>query len=117
MRTHQDEAARKGVKIVNCCGFDSIPSDLGAQMMVNHIREKLGRYLTPILVSPLTSCTLSRAKLLPTSEAWPAPVLKLSCTMHSSKHGLACVCSPLTADTWQSLKVSQTSCPAGRPSL
>ena len=45
MRAHQEEAARKGVKIVTCCGFDSIPSDLGAQMMVNHIKDKLGRCL------------------------------------------------------------------------
>jgi len=28
--------------IVHCCGFDSIPSDLGALLVVNHIREKYG---------------------------------------------------------------------------
>ena len=46
-RQYQDEAANNGVKIVNCCGFDSIPSDLGAQMLVNHIKEKFGRCMQP----------------------------------------------------------------------
>ncbi len=33
-----DEAAReKGVRIVNCCGFDSIPHDLGAYMMAQEL--------------------------------------------------------------------------------
>jgi short subunit dehydrogenase-like uncharacterized protein len=30
---YAEEATRQKVKIVNCCGFDCIPSDLGAQMM------------------------------------------------------------------------------------
>ncbi len=40
---HHDEAARKGVKIVHCCGFDSIPSDLGTQAVVEHIKREHGR--------------------------------------------------------------------------
>ncbi|MCU0657344.1 MAG: saccharopine dehydrogenase NADP-binding domain-containing protein [Polyangiaceae bacterium] len=36
---HHDEALDAGVRIVHCCGFDSIPSDLGAQMMVEHLRD------------------------------------------------------------------------------
>ena len=36
---HHDEAVAKGVKIVHCCGFDSVPSDLGTQAMVEHIRR------------------------------------------------------------------------------
>ena len=46
-RQYQDEAANNEVKIVNCCGFDSIPSDLGAQMLVNHIKKKFGRCMQP----------------------------------------------------------------------
>jgi short subunit dehydrogenase-like uncharacterized protein len=30
----------KGIKVVNCCGFDSIPSDLGVQMMVNALKQR-----------------------------------------------------------------------------
>ena len=40
---HHEEAAAKGVKIVNCCGFDSVPSDLGAQAVVEHIKQQHGR--------------------------------------------------------------------------
>lgn len=36
---HHDEAREAGVRIVPCCGFDSIPSDLGVHMMVEHLRE------------------------------------------------------------------------------
>ena len=40
---HHEEARRTGARIVHCCGFDSIPSDLGAQMMVEYLRERHGR--------------------------------------------------------------------------
>jgi hypothetical protein len=40
---YHDRAAQKGVKIVPCCGFDSIPSDLGALLVATHIRNKLNR--------------------------------------------------------------------------
>jgi short subunit dehydrogenase-like uncharacterized protein len=32
---YHEEAKKKNVKIINACGFDSLPSDLGALMMVN----------------------------------------------------------------------------------
>lgn len=43
VQQHHDEAAKKKVKIVHFCGFDSIPSDLGTAFMVNHIQETYGR--------------------------------------------------------------------------
>ena len=43
IKAHHVEAARKGVKIVNFCGFDSIPSELGTTFLVNHMQEKLNR--------------------------------------------------------------------------
>lgn len=42
-KAHHAEAARKGVKIVHFCGFDSIPSDLGTTFMVDHMQDKLNR--------------------------------------------------------------------------
>jgi len=38
---YQAEAEKNTVFIVNCCGFDSIPSDIGALMMVDYIRKNL----------------------------------------------------------------------------
>ena len=35
---YHDKAAARGVRIVPFCGFDSIPSDIGALMMVVHLR-------------------------------------------------------------------------------
>lgn len=43
IKTYHAEAACKGVKIVNFCGFDSIPSDLGTTFIVNHMQERLHR--------------------------------------------------------------------------
>jgi len=31
---------RKGALIVNCCGYDSVPSDLGNMMMLRYAAEK-----------------------------------------------------------------------------
>lgn len=37
-----DEAVERGVRIVNCCGFDSIPSDLGTYVLQQRARETYG---------------------------------------------------------------------------
>ena len=38
---HHDQAAAQGTRIVPTCGFDSIPSDVGAWLTARHIREEL----------------------------------------------------------------------------
>ena len=40
---HHVTAAARGAKIVPMCGFDSVPSDLGAWLLVDHIRRVLGQ--------------------------------------------------------------------------
>lgn len=39
---HHDDAKKSGARIVPCCGFDSIPSDLGTLMLQEHARENFG---------------------------------------------------------------------------
>lgn len=39
---HHDEAAAKGLRLVPCCGFDSIPHDLGVLYTVQRLRERGG---------------------------------------------------------------------------
>jgi short subunit dehydrogenase-like uncharacterized protein len=39
---HHDRAAADGTRIIPCCGFDSIPSDLGTYLVVRHVQKKLG---------------------------------------------------------------------------
>ena len=38
--SHHNDATSKGIKIVPCCGFDCIPSDLGCQMMVDEMKKR-----------------------------------------------------------------------------
>lgn len=38
---HHEEAAKRGVRIINACGFDSIPSDIGVFFAVNSVKEKI----------------------------------------------------------------------------
>jgi short subunit dehydrogenase-like uncharacterized protein len=35
-------AAADGTRIIPCCGFDSVPSDLGAYLLVRHLQQELG---------------------------------------------------------------------------
>ncbi len=42
--THHEEAAQKEVKIVHCCGFDSIPSDMGVFWLQQQAKAKTGSY-------------------------------------------------------------------------
>lgn len=39
---YQDDAAASGARIVNCCGFDSIPSDLGVKFLQDQASRKFG---------------------------------------------------------------------------
>ena len=38
---YHERAAAEGTRIIPCCGFDSIPSDLGAYLVVRHIQNAL----------------------------------------------------------------------------
>lgn len=43
MRSQHDETARqRGIKIVHCCGFDSIPHDLGVYYTMRLLQDRLG---------------------------------------------------------------------------
>ena len=41
---YEDEARASGARIVHCCGFDSIPSDLGVKFLQDLAQEHLGAY-------------------------------------------------------------------------
>ena len=41
---YQDLASRSGARIVHCCGFDSIPSDLGVYFLQQVARKQFGHY-------------------------------------------------------------------------
>lgn len=45
---YHERAAQTGARIVHCCGFDSIPSDLGVLMMQEYAKGKHGRSLPEI---------------------------------------------------------------------
>lgn len=40
---HHTQAAQEGTRIIPCCGFDSVPSDLGAWLLVQALRERHGQ--------------------------------------------------------------------------
>ena len=41
---HAPAAQASGARIVNCCGFDSIPSDLGVKFLQERAQQQFGRY-------------------------------------------------------------------------
>ena len=45
---HQAEAERTGARIVHCCGFDSIPSDLGTLMLQEAAKDRFGEPLQTV---------------------------------------------------------------------
>ena len=46
--THHDKAQETGAKIVHCCGFDSVPMDIGVWFLQNAVQEKHGVYCDSI---------------------------------------------------------------------
>lgn len=45
---HHAAAVEGGTRIVNCCGFDSIPSDMGVWFLQREAKRRHGRYCTSI---------------------------------------------------------------------
>jgi short subunit dehydrogenase-like uncharacterized protein len=39
---YHDRAATDGTRIIPCCGFDSVPSDLGTYLLVRYLQRELG---------------------------------------------------------------------------
>ena len=46
--THHDEAVSTGARIVHCCGFDSIPMDMGVWFLQDKIHTKHGNFCAAI---------------------------------------------------------------------
>ena len=45
---YADAAEQTGARIVSCCGFDSIPSDLGVHFLQQQGHQRFGKYFTAI---------------------------------------------------------------------
>ena len=45
---HHDRAREAGARIVHCCGFDSVPMDIGVWFLQEAAREKFGNYCKSI---------------------------------------------------------------------
>ena len=45
---YEARAKASGARIVNCCGFDSLPSDLGVHFLQRHARERFGAPCTRV---------------------------------------------------------------------
>ena len=45
---HHEEATKTGARIVHCCGYDSIPSDLGTLMVQEAFKQRHGKYASEV---------------------------------------------------------------------
>ena len=45
---HHEAAVRAGTRVVHCCGYDSIPSDLGTLMVQEAYKERYGTYASQV---------------------------------------------------------------------
>lgn len=48
LQRYEDRARASGARIVHCCGFDSIPSDLGVHFLQQRARERFGEPCTRV---------------------------------------------------------------------
>jgi short subunit dehydrogenase-like uncharacterized protein len=48
IRAHEQTARQSGARIVHCCGFDSVPSDLGVHFLQQAARERFGEPCTRV---------------------------------------------------------------------
>jgi short subunit dehydrogenase-like uncharacterized protein len=77
LSAHHEEAAAKGVRIIPCCGYDSIPSDMGAYAVVTAMQERFGASPTQVVTGLLSGAggvsggTIATGMLLLTEHAGP----------------------------------------------
>jgi short subunit dehydrogenase-like uncharacterized protein len=76
---HDGQAASDGTRIVPACGFDSVPSDLGAYVVARHVRTALGVACTEVraffqLFGGMNGGTLASVMLLSEDPAKLAQV-------------------------------------------
>lgn len=45
---HQERAAQTGARIVHCCGFDSVPMDIGVWFLQEEAKQRFGEYCRSI---------------------------------------------------------------------
>ena len=50
---YEEEAKRTGARIVHCCGYDSIPSDLGTLIVQEAFKKRHGRYASQVKMAAL----------------------------------------------------------------
>ncbi len=48
---HHEEAAKSGARIVHCCGFDSVPMDMGVYFLQQEAQRRHGAYCTSIAMN------------------------------------------------------------------
>ncbi len=48
LEAYEDLARQSGARIVHCCGFDSMPSDLGVHFMQEHALKQFGQVSTDV---------------------------------------------------------------------
>ena len=48
--SHQEPAAKSGARIVHCCGFDSVPMDIGAWYFQREAKRRYGAYCESIVL-------------------------------------------------------------------
>jgi short subunit dehydrogenase-like uncharacterized protein len=48
IRTYERTAHKSGARIVHCCGFDSVPSDLGVHFLQQQARQRFGQPCTQV---------------------------------------------------------------------
>ncbi|KAH9411471.1 hypothetical protein HK407_05g09900 [Ordospora pajunii] len=66
IRKYHDEAIRNGVYIINCCGFDSVPTDIGVM------------YLCSMLRKAEIESTLSISNLVLNKTTWESLIVSVS---------------------------------------
>ena len=48
IKTYADTAKQSGARLVSCCGFDSIPSDLGTHFLQQQGKTRFGKYFSSV---------------------------------------------------------------------
>lgn len=74
---YDGDAREHGVRVVNCCGFDSVPADLGARFTVAQLPDD----------APLTVRGLVRAKGQPSGGTWNSALHAMAGPVGSALRG------------------------------
>lgn len=91
---HHEAAEASGTRIVHCCGFDCVPSEVGALMVAHHLKTQHGKAVSDAALLLQDGARCTRCLCFACTMRVLACALRCSQQMRRSLSSRCCLVTP-----------------------